>query len=900
MADPQQGIFFTLLDREFFESLDAYRPGRELVSLAEEAAGPGWTTSLGGYWTQLTPSDARIGEHGWKLHLSAVPATAEDTLRRVLPLLVEERVPFKFNSDLNMVQLTVSKNFPRSGAGKFITVYPADEAQFIRLAVRLHQATAGLRGPYILTDRPYADSRVVFYRYGEHRGSGRVGAAGTAVPTLTGPDGEEFRDDRKPYFSLPSWVKDPFTGHGAALPAAGEVVLKDRYRVTKAIRFSSVGGIYEAVDTHTGEAVIVREARPMLAAREDASDAQGLLRKEARILRRLEDTGYLPRLVDLFPEWEHLFLVQEKLDAQPLWTYALEGANAASLDLPSPRELFDTIRGNVRKLVEGLAAVHARGVVLRDFTKANVLVTKDHRFKFIDFELAYELDGDEAPLQGHTAGYASPQQVEGDAAPTPADDWYALGALIMDTVSYNASALPLNRDGALAAMRFLLRDLGLPIELHDAVVGLTDPDPARRWTPARAMALLDSVGGLSHARPEVDADAVPVRPAPARALREAVEETLDGICGYILSVQQPERHDRYWPGSAETFTTNGVGVQYGATGIAHFLLRATGSVPDGALAWIRGAIGRKRIPPSLFNGRAGWALLLAELGDDDGAAAELDAAYDRELALERPDLYYGAAGWGAANLEMWRRTGEERFRERAVEAGRHLISTAENDENGTFWSADGKANHGWGHGSSGVAAFLTWLAAADDHPAWIGTARAALEWEIAGAERRDTRVLWVEAKGEKVGPRLPHMRYGSAGVGSAALRFWAATGEERFLRFAEACAHTVANRYTNKLWQDFGLAGYGELLLDMHAFTGEENYLHNAWYLAEAILPSRIARPAGYAFAGQEQSRISCDVGMGSAGIGLFLHRLLNPATPRLLVPDALLAGVLAGSAYGG
>jgi tRNA A-37 threonylcarbamoyl transferase component Bud32 len=890
MRSDQQGYFFTLLDPEFFESLDSYTPTAELREIVEAHTGDGWTISPRGFWTVCTPAEAVLGAQGWKIHLSATWATAEETLRRAVPVLAAARVPFKFASDLRMVDLCTTKNWPRTGAGKFVTVYPPDEAAFVALAERLHQATADLRGPYLLSDRPYRDSKVVFYRYGEHRSAGEVDAMGRPAPVLVGPDGTRVSDARKPCFWLPPWVKDPFEGDAPALPQAGPVVLNGRYRVTGALRYSSMGGIYEAEDLQTGRAVIVREARPMVADRGERLDAQAVLEKEARILRRLAPTGYVPEFVELFREWEHLFLVQEKLEAQILWTYALEGSHGFSLAaLPSPAALFEWLRSIVRNLVRGLAAVHARGVVLRDFTKNNVLVTRDHRFKFIDFELAYEADGSERPVIGWTAGYASPQQ-QANRAPTPADDHYALGALLLDILSFNAAGYPLNPGGVLRSLDLLLDDVGLPRVFHDVVVGLLEPDPERRWTPERALAALDAVQGLSTTPPAVvESGGIPDREPPSEALRAEAAEAVRGIVRYLEAVPDYTRRDRLWPASAEVFLTNPVGVQFGAAGPAWFLHRATGRAPEGALRWIADAARRQAVPPSLYNGLGGAALLLLESGKADEAHALLGRA-DARLAMALPELYHGAAGWGLTHLHFWRRTGEARHLERAVEAGEHLLRTAQSDPAGAYWENDaGHAVHGLGHGQAGVALFLTCLNAAAPGSEWLALAEKALDFEFAHAERIDGRLLWIERRGLKVGPRLPHMRYGSAGVGTAALRYWLATGDDRFRRLADECAHAVANRHSNKLWQDYGLAGYGEYLLDLHRFTGDARYLDNAWHLVPAILAARIERPQGVAFAGLEHLRICCDFGMGTAGIGSFLHRLLHPSVPRLLLADELL-----------
>jgi hypothetical protein len=137
------------------------------------------------------------------------------------------------------------------------------------------------------------------------------------------------------------------------------------------------------------------------------------------------------------------------------------------------------------------------------------------------------------------------------------------------------------------------------------------------------------------------------------------------------------------------------------------------------------------------------------------------------------------------------------------------------------------------------------------------------------------------------------MEYGSAGVGCVALRAYALTREPKYLEWAWNCARALCERYTNKTWYSYGLAGFGHYFLDLHRFLGDENCLDTAFYLAEALLPHRIAMPGGTAFAGSELSRISCDFGMGSAGIGWFLLRLLEPARPHPFFPDELLSAGL-------
>jgi hypothetical protein len=169
-------------------------------------------------------------------------------------------------------------------------------------------------------------------------------------------------------------------------------------------------------------------------------------------------------------------------------------------------------------------------------------------------------------------------------------------------------------------------------------------------------------------------------------------------------------------------------------------------------------------------------------------------------------------------------------------------------------------------------------------------ARRAVAFDIAEASWVGNRVFMHYSKTDDPNkPRTPGTFYGSAGVGTVALRLYLQTGEDSLLRFAEQCCQTVASRYTNKIWQDWGLAGCGELLIDAAQFLHDDRFLAAAYYLAEGIMPHRILGPDGVVFPGSELLRVSCDFGVGSAGIGVFLHRLLNPRASRFLMMDDVL-----------
>ncbi len=881
---------YAFLSPEYYENLDNYSPEPEYRELIAKLVPGDWEVTIRGFWTNFSPPQYQFLYQGWKIHISAVAWTARETLERTVPLLAARGIAFKVASDETMLRVSLSKNWSRSGAGKFMTIYPRSEEEFLEVAEALHQSTLDLRGPYILSDRPFKESKVVFYRYGEHMSRRRVEPLGFVTPLLEAPDGSWVPEERTGYFRLPAWVSDPVCRQAPLKPPGEDgVLLRDRYRVHRSLRFGAMGGIYGATDTLTGREVVIREARPLLGTFQDGADSFELLRKEARILQKLGPTGLLPEFVDLFQEWEHLFLVQERIEAESLWGYAINFYFARSDE--SPAESFAMFRDTALKLIAALRTVHTHGVVLRDLTRSNTLVTPDGRIRFIDLEFAYEVGTEDAVLWVQTPGYASPEQLRSQH-PTYRDDHYSLGVLLLDILTFNASGLDLNREGILAGLRLALRDLRLPAGLETLVRGMTERDPAERWDLERAEELLRQLPEPQDHEPLFHhVGGVPDCLRPSTDLRPLVRETLDGVVRFIHAKTRLSRRDALWPTAAEAFLTNPVNLQYGAAGTAFYLLRAEGRVPDEPLDWIERRSAEHPCPPGLARGFGGIALLLLESGRTESALRLLESGARSPILLQEKGLYFGAAGWGLVQLHFWHRLGEPRFLEEAVRIGWHLVETVRRVPEGATWAENPeRSSHGLFDGPSGVALFLLHLAAATEERRFLDLALEGLRFDLAYRQELGSHLLWYpHANAHPSQPKSPHLWFGTAGIGAVLLRAYAVTGDPELRGYAERCAATVAERYTNKLWYDFGLAGFGELLLDFHAYLGDEKYLNTAFYLAEALLQHRIERPEGFAFLGQDHHRICSDIGWGSAGIGIFLQRLLEPATPRLLMIDSLL-----------
>jgi lantibiotic modifying enzyme len=100
-------------------------------------------------------------------------------------------------------------------------------------------------------------------------------------------------------------------------------------------------------------------------------------------------------------------------------------------------------------------------------------------------------------------------------------------------------------------------------------------------------------------------------------------------------------------------------------------------------------------------------------------------------------------------------------------------------------------------------------------------------------------------------------------------------GSSRYHSILERIFIDTDRKYAVFPGQFAGLAGAGGFLLDMFDLTGEQRFLESARKVAQGIMHFRVERN-GAAFPGEMSSRLSCDYGTGSAGIALFLDRLVR------------------------
>jgi predicted Ser/Thr protein kinase len=472
-------FIYSLVDRDFYESLDAYKIDETtFVATVRTMLTQDWTFTRHGIWMNCLPAGCILPFQGWKIHISC-SNKAVDLLRVVVPVLAKERAAFKFAADPNLLFLLTSKQWYRGGAGKFVTVYPQDLVHFLLLIDQLADVTREFEGPYILSDRRYKDSKCVFYRYGGIAPRTTLTVKGDQRPYILSPDNRRVPDNRLAWFTLPEWVQDPF-GNSAG-PSSRERTLKEgRYVVEFALRFSNSGGLYLASDRETGTRVVIKEARPHIVLDNAGNDSVGMLRKEYRILKKLEAARVAPRPIDFFQQWEHQFLVEEYLEGLTMRQHSV-AHNVTRPTKPTTEEMvqfYGVFQDIFARLARVLDILQQHRIVFRDLSPTNVMILRNNDVRILDFEAACELEVD--GLCGlFTPGFATADHFNGDG-PQFENDYYSLGALMLSYLMPVHAVLTLDPSAHARFAKAITTDFGLPNSLCDTITGLMQQNPAER------------------------------------------------------------------------------------------------------------------------------------------------------------------------------------------------------------------------------------------------------------------------------------------------------------------------------------------------------------------------------------------------------------------------------------
>ncbi|MCF6473560.1 hypothetical protein FAF44_35015 [Nonomuraea sp. MG754425] len=865
-----------------FSAPDMFPTTGEYRDLVAGIVGTGWRISPEGPWYMCQEPAAPIIEQGWKIHVSSIPQHATQVLDVVARHCAEHGIAFKFALDPMILTLMNGKHWPRGGAGKFVTIYPAGTDQFKQILADLYSRTSGVRGPYILSDRRYRDSRCLYYRYGGISPNKKAGRGGTVTHVLRAPDGGDYVDERNPYYAAPPWVSDPFGAEAGETSTPGEIALHGgRYVVTHALSHSARGGTYLARDSGTGELVVVKEARPDTEWIDGVGDAVAQLKAEARALRAISASGRTPRYLAEFSEWENYYLAETFAEGRPLASLGAWHLAPYLLRRPGQADRQAYAQQTARlwqATLDAMERIHDLGYVVGDVSPFNIIASEDlDVVHFIDLEGAVPIGARSSPLT--TPGFAV-EDGRGSGPADVADDYYGLAATLLSRLMPTAQLVNWAPETYRRLVSCAAGQAGVRSSTEELISIVTGRSRPSTGQVERMKA------GIRGLRPDAGE---PARFAldqqlDLREFRQRLEQ------GVVASLRYPQRGKiPVAPSGRQVFSMNRYCAGYGAAGIA----RALRQGPDGELTqWLGGQRVEEQVSsPGLYTGLAGIAWTLRDEGLPERAAEVMDAALARaEDTAGDVSLFAGSAGLGLACLHFFGASGDERYLRQAHVFGDEVLR-------GVRAQTVDNVNPGLAGGVAGLALFLLYLSLATGEPGYAKAGREGLLKALRHARplrAGDGLQMRLDPADDPFTRIGPHWDSGSAGVGTACLRYGAALGDAEMLAHARELAHGCEDRWVSWSTLATGLTGLGMYLMDCARFipAETERWRGAAEEVAGRLTLYRIDHGGHLYMPGETMRTVSADLLTGASGALMFTTDLLEGSENRNflldhLIPDA-------------
>ncbi|MXM66188.1 lantipeptide synthetase [Streptomyces sp. HUCO-GS316] len=829
------------------------RDGRSRYAAASLPVPAGWQQNESGDWLALRPVVADLPDQGWKIHVTAGLGNAESVLERVRHYCIAHGTAFKFVPSRYLLHQRNAKYADRAGSGKFITVYPADEADFERIAGELSELLAGEPGPHILSDLRLGDGPV-HVRYGGFTRRNCYDGSGELRPALARPDGVLVPDLRGPVFRVPDWVTVPdfLRPH---LDARAAVTLTGLpYTIESALHFSNGGGVYLARDTRSGARVVLKEARPYAGLAADGADAVTRLHRERRALERLSGLACTPEVLDHLTVGDHHFLVLEHIDGKPLNTFFARRHPLIESD-PGAERLaeYTTWALDIHARVEqAVADVHARGVVFNDLHLFNIMVREDGSVALLDFEAAHQV-GEPGRQTVANPGFVAPPERRGVSV-----DRYALACLRLALFLPLTSLLALDRRKAEHLADVIARQFPVDRGLLDAAVKeITD----RSAAPRASQRVVEPV--------VPDQPVVPVEPGDWPRSR-------DSMAAAIRRSATPSRTDRLFPGDIAQFATPGGGLAfgYGAAGVLYALTASGAGRDEDGEQWL---LERTEQPPSgipfgFHDGLAGIAWTLEYLGHRDRALELAERLLAQPFDRLAADLHSGTAGLGLALDSLAAATGDTALRSAALRCA-DLTTRAI----GPAVEPPARPRAGLLHGASGCALLFLRLYERTGDTGLLELARVALRQDLARCVRAAGGALQVD-EGWRT---MPYLGAGSVGIGMVLDDYLAHRHDEEFAQARDEIVAAAQAMFYAQPGLYRGVSGM-VLFLGRSTATGPGTGREAVRRQLDALSWHAMSYRGHLAFPGEQMMRLSMDLSTGTAGCLLAVASLYGDTTAGL------------------
>lgn len=313
------------------------------------------------------------------------------------------------------------------------------------------------------------------------------------------------------------------------LPQRTVIGTQNRYLIGKYLGEGGFGITYLAWDLQQGIKVAVKEYFPsgyvtrvagsnqviINSKQNQAASNRGLKRfvEEARALAKIKNLAGVVNVRDFFSANGTAYIVMEFLDGMSLKKY---------LQRKGGKLKVDEILTIMRPVMDSLTQVHKIGLIHRDISPDNILITKYNEVKLIDFGAAKYSNPDGRSLSVVLKqGFAPPEQYDSHGEQGPWTDVYALGVTIYFAIT---GTLPPESIRIMMGKEEAKRpsELGIEIDpgVENALMKALAVEKKKRFQDVQSM-----INGLYNPRAPRKAVSVATTPAAAAPKKTIVART---------------------------------------------------------------------------------------------------------------------------------------------------------------------------------------------------------------------------------------------------------------------------------------------------------------------------------------------------------------------------------------
>lgn len=827
-------------------------------------------------WTYLGISNNNRMANGWKIHISATFKNHIEILNIVAKYVIEKQISFKFSTNLEQFIYINGKNVARESSGKFIVLYPSEKAFFTTLE-DLYNLLKGFDGPYILSDRPYKDSKVIYYRYGEINPIRILDGYGTLSTRMIDNKNELITDSRLPYFRIPNFVEDTLYK-----PAEeGKSKLLEKYKIKESLYFSAQGGAY--LGTHDNQDYVIKEARKYTGLDGEHNYATERLKKEYTTMKYLEGLDCVPKAIELIEDYGNVYLVEEYIKGKNLGHFAIDRSPIINRDRKENRikpDYLKDLTAIVNSSLQAVSKIHSKGIILNDISSNNLIFNSENgSITFIDYEVAFHITDECNKINLFTPGFAS----EGDHSAYK-KDLHKFGLVFISCIMPINNIFSMSIKKKAEIIEFFKKLNIIPQNIINTISGLVNYEFNNA---EEALECLNS----NHINTVQDKESKEVTndTENIRLIKESIISNIDCYSneGSMLA------------SDPMAFLTSEYSFAFGIFGVLYSLKKI--NIGENISSDIVKEIVNRfmthfyrfpnSISPSLFVGLSGIAASLVELGFQNEAVIVMERLVRQEMGMA--DLAYGLSGRIVALLKLYKTTNDIKYLDFAKKDADEIKRTAIDRDGLYYWKDEvGDIYTGLTRGSSGVALSLLYLYLETEDKEYIDTGIKALEADLDKLLKDDLGDICFNSVPERDERHIysPYIHNGITGLGCALLRYFLITKKEEYRLILNEIIEVCELDLTLYPGYLRGMSGIITFLQDCVVYLNSDYANELLKKVSENIKFFQVSFGDIHGYAGDGLYRMSHDLFTGSAGVILALNRNIylhdKPRNPFLIIDE--------------